>query len=82
MMAHDVTSSLLFFAILYPILLFLFRDDTANKRKCLWIVLVFVAAGLSIKLVSKYVINSNLDMEITDDYTTSMMYIFLNSAYY
>jgi hypothetical protein len=48
----EVFASLISFAIFYPIIIFSFRDDNANKRKSLWTALIFIAAGLAIKLVS------------------------------
>ena len=50
----EVFASLAYFAILYPVILFAYRDDTANKRRCLWTVLTVAAAGLAIKLVSRH----------------------------
>jgi hypothetical protein len=47
-----VMSSLLYLAAIYPVISFFFRDSVSNKKKSLWMALVFVAAGLSVKLVS------------------------------
>jgi hypothetical protein len=48
----EVFASLAYFAVMYPVIVFTYRDETANKRKSLWIVLTVAAAALAIKLVS------------------------------
>lgn len=46
----EVLSSLLYLAASYPVVIFLFRDESANKRKCLWSALTFSVAALAVKL--------------------------------
>jgi preprotein translocase subunit Sec63 len=46
----EVLSSLLYLAVTYPVVVFIFRDESANRRKCLWAALTFAVAALAIKL--------------------------------
>ena len=46
----EFLSSLIFFATVYPAVLYTFRDEKANPRQCLWVALTFVVTGLAIKL--------------------------------
>mmetsp|Transcript_5143 Transcript_5143/g.5278 ORF Transcript_5143/g.5278 Transcript_5143/m.5278 type:complete len:332 (+) Transcript_5143:143-1138(+) len=47
----EILASLLYFTILYPIIIFTFRgDNSLSKRRCLWTALIFIVAGLAIKL--------------------------------
>jgi hypothetical protein len=51
----EILASLLYFTILYPIIIFTFRgDNSLSKRRCLWTALIFIVAGLAIKLVSQF----------------------------
>ena len=46
----EFLSSLLFFGISNAAVHFAFRDDTANRRYCLYVALTFIVTGLAIKL--------------------------------
>ena len=47
----EILSSLAYFAILYPVMIFAYRGEKVNRRKCLWTVLTIAIAALAIKLV-------------------------------
>ena len=59
----EVFASLAYFAVMYPVIVFTYRDETANRRKSLWIVLTIAAAALAIKLVSMESFNINVKFQ-------------------
>lgn len=65
----EVFASLAYFAVMYPVIVFTYRDETANRRKSLWVVLTVAAAALAIKLVSMKYFNIKvkyLDLIVTN----------------
>ena len=47
----EILSSLAYFAVLYPVMIFAYRGEKVNRRKCVWTVLTIAIAALAIKLV-------------------------------
>jgi ammonia channel protein AmtB len=68
----EVFASLAYFAVMYPVLVFTYQDEGANRRRSLLVVLTVAFAALAIKLVSFESFSFNvkyLDLIITNNST-------------